>query len=200
MSLAEKSYFIQYKFIIPESMSHSTYTYQKLFRAIYGYTQRVTKSNGKTYAYHRNGILSTVPFIKQGKNCVIIPPEVFSNLKNFFQTGNNPTHKWELKGDWKAVYYLNEKDIDDVLVVKSLEELLDRSYVLSTSKDHEKLEEEVKNINSILQQNQKIDESYKKLVFESAQKIVQLPWFRQHYSKSERLMQFNKSYNELKTS
>lgn len=196
--MAEKSYFIQYKFIIPENMSHSTYTYQKLFRAIYGYTQRVTKSNGKTYAYHRNGILSTVPYIKQGKNCVIIPPEIFSNLKNFFLTGNNPTHKWQTKGDWKAVYYLNEKDVEDHLVIKSLEELIDRTFILSTSEGHEKIEEEIKNLVNLTQQNQKIDESYKKILLETAQKVISFPWFKQNYSKSERLMNFNKNYNVLR--
>lgn len=193
-----KGYFIQYKFIIPENMSHSNYTYQKLFRAIYGYTQRVTKSNGKTYAYHRKGVLSHTPFIKQGKNCVIIPVESFANLKNFFLTGNNPTHKWQVKGDWKAVYYLNEKDIDDTLVVKAVEDLVDRVFVLSTSKEHEKLEDEIKNISAMLKQEQKIDDNYKRIVVETAQKITTTPWFRQNYSKSERLMQFNKLLNELK--
>lgn len=197
--MPSKGYFIQYKFIIPEGMSHSNYTYQKLFRAIYGYTQRVTKGNGKTYSYHRRGVLSTIPYIKQGKNCVIIPQEAFANLKNFFLTGNNPTHKWFTKGDWKAVYYLNEKDIDDPSIIKAMEELIDRTYVLATSKEHEKIENEIKNTINLMQQNQKIDEGYKKIIIDSAQKIITLPWFKQHYSKSERLMIFNKLFNELRT-
>ena len=196
--MSAKGYFIQYKFIIPENMSHSNYTYQKLFRAIYGYTQRVTKSNGKTYAYHRQGVLSQIPFIKQGKNCVIIPVEAFANLKNFFLTGNNPTHKWQVKGDWKAVYYLNEKEVDDSFVVNALEVLLDRTFVLSTSKEHEKIEAEVRNILNLINQEQKIDENYKKILVDSAQKITNNPWFKQNFSKSERLMQFNKSLNDLK--
>lgn len=180
-------------------MSHSNYTYQKLFRAIYGYTQRVTKGSGKSYSYHRNGVLSPIPYIKQGKNCVVIPQEAFANLKNFFLTGNNPTHKWTSKGDWKAVYYLNEKDVDDHLVVKALEDLVDRTYVLSTSQNHERIESEIKNTITLIQQNQKIDENYKKIVLESAQKITTSPWFKQNYSKSEKLMIFTKLFNELRT-
>ncbi|HIH33118.1 MAG TPA: hypothetical protein HA227_02590 [Candidatus Diapherotrites archaeon] len=194
-----KGYFIQYKFIIPETMKHSDYTYQKLFRAIYGYTQRVTKSSGKSYAYHRKGILSTVPYVKHGKNCVIVPTEVFANLKNFFLTGNNPTHRWQLKGDWKAVYYLNEKDLEDSVVVKSLEELLDRTFILSSSKEHQTIESELKNTITLIAQSQKIDEGYKKVLLDTAQKIAGFPWFKQYYSKSERLMYFNKLYNDLRT-
>src|SRR4030042_1173873 len=82
-----KGYFIQYKFIIPENMKHSSYTYQKLFRALYGYTQAVFKSNGKTYHYHRAGVLSATPYLRPGKNCVIIPPGKFQHLLDFFKTG-----------------------------------------------------------------------------------------------------------------
>ncbi len=138
----DKGFFVQYKFILPETIKHSHYTYQKLFRAIYGYTQKVCKSNGKSYSYHRKGLLSDTPFIKHGKNCVIIPQDAFPELKNFFQTGKNPTHQWRTKGDWKAVYYLNEKDLTEEQITKAVEDYIDRYYV-PTGGAHEKLELEL---------------------------------------------------------
>ncbi|MFH0714977.1 MAG: hypothetical protein V1847_04595 [Candidatus Diapherotrites archaeon] len=196
--MPSKGYFVQYKFIIPETMKHSEYTYQKLFRAIYGYTQIVSKSNGKTYSYHRKGVLSDYPYIKQGKNCVSIPPEAFAELKSFFQTGSNPTHKWQKKGDWKAVYYLNDKDIADESIPGAIEDLMDRTFVLSTSKEHQKIESELKNLVELKKSNSPIDENYKKAVLETASKITSHNWFKQHFSKSARLTQFNNHLNELR--
>ena len=165
---------------------------------MYGYTQNVTKSNGKVYSYHRRGVLSEHPFLKQGKNCVIIPQEAFSSLKNFFLTGANPTHKWVVKGDWKAVYYLNDKDLDDQSVATAVEELIDRTFVLTTSKEHQKIESELKNLIELQKSSQSIDEAYKKIVLEHAYRITSNPWAKQSVSKSSRLAQFFENYNALK--
>ena len=130
-----KGYFIQYKFILPSSIKHSSYTYQKLFRAIYGYTQAVYKSSGKKYHYHREGLLSNIPHIRSGKNCVTIPKTTLQLLTKFFQTGANPTHKWQTKGDWKAVYYMDEKGLNMQDLIKSVEDWLKRTTIkLSKSK------------------------------------------------------------------
>ena len=102
---------VQYKFILPSDIKHSSYTYQKLFRALYGYTQNVSKSSGKTYRYHRPGVLSSFPFTKPGKNLVLIPKSALSALVDFFKTGKTPSHEWHVKGDWKAAYYTDERDI-----------------------------------------------------------------------------------------
>ncbi len=102
---------IQYKFILPANIKHSSYTYQKLFRAIYGYTQNVSKSSGKTYRYHRSGVLSVFPHSKPGKNAVLVPKSAVPALADFFKTGKNPSHDWHVKGEWKAVYYLDEKEL-----------------------------------------------------------------------------------------
>jgi len=128
-----KGYFIQYKFIVPESTKHSSYTYQKLFRALYGYTQNVTKSNGKTYHYLRKGILSDFPYIRPGKNCVIIPPKSFNSLDTFFKTGKNPSHYWRVKGDWKAVFYLDEKSLDENQVINAIKNQIKRAFQDSSS-------------------------------------------------------------------
>ncbi len=191
-------YFIQYKFIIPDSVKHSSYTYQKLFRALYGYTQNVSKSSGKTYRYHRKGVLSEAPYIRPGKNCVVIPPEAFNQLINFFKTGKNPSHYWRGKGDWKAVYYMDEKKLDEREVIRALEELLGRNYVLSTSDEHEKLDAEIANILNKTSSGAKVDESYKKLLLIEADKITRNSWFRECYSKSSKLSAFFKKYRALK--
>lgn len=194
-----KGYFIQYKFLIPENIKHSSYTYQKLFRALYGYTQNVTKSNGKTYKYHRKGILSGVPYIRPGKNCVIIPPAVFSSLIDFFKTGKNPSHKWAAKGNWRAVYYMNEKDVPLADVVPAVEELLERTFVLSAAKDHEPLLPEITALIELKKKNGQVDGVYKKIVVDEAQKISSLDWVFPALAKSEKLQKFSLALNELKS-
>jgi hypothetical protein len=191
-----KGYFIQYKFIIPESVKHSSYTYQKLFRALYGYTQVVNKSNGRSYKYHRRGVLSDVPYIRPGKNCVIIPPEIFQKLIEFFKTGKNPTHRWKGKGDWKAVYYMDEKEVGFEKIVSAFEELLDRAYVLTTSQEHERLAAEVEAMLDKGKEN--VDPSYKSVLLAECQKIIDFEWFKEAVKKSEKLSKFYESARQLK--
>ena len=191
----DKGFFVQYKFILPETIKHSHYTYQKLFRAIYGYTQKVCKSNGKSYSYHRKGLLSDTPFIKHGKNCVIIPQDAFPELKNFFQTGKNPTHQWRTKGDWKAVYYLNEKDLTEEQITKAVEDYIDRYYV-PTGGAHEKLELELATFLS-QQKNAPADPGRKRLLLSEAQRLVSHPWFKQAH-KTPKIASFYESYNKLR--
>ncbi|MBN2067132.1 MAG: hypothetical protein JW744_01550 [Candidatus Diapherotrites archaeon] len=191
-----KGYFIQYKFIIPDNLKHSSYTYQKLFRALYGYTQAVFKSSGKTYHYHREGVLSAVPYIRPGKNCVIIPPGVFQKLIEFFKTGKNPAHAWRGKGEWKAVYYMNEKDIDETTALKSIEGMLERKYVLTNAKEHEKL---INELNIAAEKGKSgLDPGYLSLLLAEAQPIVSNDWFKQVYNQSGKLKEFYSSYKKLK--
>lgn len=195
-----KGYFVQYKFIVPENTKHSEYSYQKLFRAIYGYTQKVTKSNGKTYSYHRKGILSDTPYIKQGKNCVVIPQNSFSKLKNFFLTGNNPTHSWRVKGDWKAVYYLNDKEINQEAVVKSLEDLLDRTYIQTKAREHEKIENEVENLVKQKKENPSQKNDFEKTTLGTAEEILSHIWFKENKNYSKKLSSFYQNTVDLRDS
>lgn len=188
-----KGYFIQYKFILPETTKHSSYTYQKLFRAIYGYTQDVFKSSGKRYSYHRAGVLSDFPYVRVGKNCVLIHPGVFSSLLEFFKTGKNPTHKWEGRGDWKAVYYMNEKEVSDDRLVVALEALLARRQVILPNHVPEKLHNCLKKLKS-----GELDSGHKALVLAEAQKVTENDWFKAIYSKSDQLSNFSALYKELK--
>ncbi len=193
-----KAYFIQYKFILPESIKHSTYTYQKLFRAIYGYTQNVTKSNGKVYHYHRKGVLSDTPYIRPGKNSVIIHPAAFAKFKQFCATGQNPSHNWRSKGDWKAVYYMDEKEIEDSKVVNALEELLDRTYITHNEKVPQKLHDELGTILDKHKLSEKVEESHKQAVLNEAQSVLSHEWFRTHYSNSPKLTEFNERIKSIK--
>ncbi len=192
-----KGYFIQYKFIIPENMRHSSYTYQKLFRALYGYTQAVFKSNGKTYHYHRPGVLSNTPYLRPGKNCVIIPPGNFQKLLEFFKTGRNPTHAWKGKGDWKAVYYMNEKDVSEKNAIIALEDLLSRHYVSTDSGKKEKLSAE---LNVVLEKAKKggVEKGYLGMLLAEARPVISNDWFKAVSAQSEKLKSFYSDYKKAK--
>lgn len=188
-----EGYYIQYKFILPESVKYSSYAYQKLFRAIYGYTQVVTKANGKKYFYHREGILSKYPFIRHGKNSVIIPHEALSSLIEFFKTGKNPTHKWSSKGDWKAVYYMDEKKIEEALIVEALERFLDKYYVSNPSgKGDILLKEKLETLNV-----SSITFSNKKVLLSEMNPLLSNTWFKVCKNKSEKLASFWELYQKL---
>lgn len=193
-----KAFFIQYKFLTPESIKHSSYTYQKLFRGLYGYTQNVSKSSGKSYKYHRAGVLSSAPYLRPGKNCVIIPKDQLSPLFDFFKTGRNPTHAWEGKGDWKAVYYMNEKEIPATDLVKPLELLLDRTYLKASLDSPVRLEQELSRLHSQIQSGQKVPEPYKKAVLDTAAKISSHEWFSLCSAKSNRLKEFTTLVSALR--
>ncbi|MDD3159356.1 MAG: hypothetical protein PHQ98_00090 [Candidatus ainarchaeum sp.] len=191
--MSERAYFIQYKFIFPGEIKHSSYTYQKLFRAIYGYTQSVNKSNGKVYKYHRAGILSNYPVVRVGKNCVIIPQEAFKSLQDFFKTGINPAHNWVIKGDWKCTYFLNEKDITTEQMVKSIKDLLARKFV-------ENIEGSIKlndELNRLISTND-YTENYLKLILNDVNGIINQPWFKSCYLSDQELLKFYENYKILK--
>lgn len=186
--MALDAYLIQYRFIIPKELKHSSYTYQKLFRALYGYTQVVQKHNGKTYRYHRKGVLSDFPFIRPSKNTVIIPPSALQSLLNFFNTGKNPAHRWQAKGSWRAVYYMNEYELAERDAAKALEKLLDRIY-LRVNKTKLPLLEVLRNYLEGAIQNVNKEELIKE-----SKKLISCEWFKKCYSLSEKLKEFKKSY------
>jgi hypothetical protein len=192
LGVTVRGYFVQYRFILPETTKHSSYTYQKLFRAIYGYTQAVYKSNGKIYHYPRKGILTDYPFLRPGKNCVIIPPAAFQSLQEFFKTGHNPTHNWTMKGDWKCTYFLNEKDISETEIVKAMQDLLSRKYIEGND-GLVKLSVELKRA---LETD--LSAGYVSGLLSMAQSIVELEWFREVYSQSKELGEFYNDYKQLK--
>ena len=193
-----KGYFIQYKFILPEHIKHSSYTYQKLFRALYGYTQNVTKSTGKAYKYHREGVLSKSPYLRPGKNCVIIPHNTFNPLISFFKTGKNPTHYWRGKGDWKAVYYMDEKDLNEADVLSALESQIDRTYITTSTDSPQQLSEALDLILNRIKDSTKIDSAYLTATLSDAEKVVSGQWFKEIYKKSPKLTSFYAKYKQVK--
>jgi hypothetical protein len=186
-----QAYFIQYRFILPESVKHSSYTYQKLFRALYGYTQCVYKSNGKAYKYHRPGVLSYTPYLKHGKNCVVIPPSALQPLIKFFKTGINPTHNWMEKGNWKAAYYMNEKVISAKDAAKALELLLNRYYI-SSSTEKVLLESE---LGRVLKEGG--PEQYLRFLVSESKNIIKNEWFNEAMPYSVRLKSFKDNLTSL---
>ena len=190
-----KGFFIQYKFIIPEETPHASYTYQKLFRALDGYTQNVTKSNGKTYHYHRCGVLSNTPYLRPGKNCVIISPKAFGALDTFFKTGKNPSHVWRVKGDWKAVFYMDEKDLEEGQVIYSIKEQIQRvfspGYIGTPLASASELVERQK-------AGEQIPAEKLSASLVEAENIVSGPWFKDVYLKDKDLRKFYDDYKVLK--
>ncbi len=190
--MSVRGYFVQYRFILPDSIKHSSYTYQKLFRAIYGYTQAVHKGSGKNYNYHREGILSNYPYIRPGKNCVIIPQQAFQSLQDFFKTGHNPTHNWESKGEWKCTYFLNEKDLNEADIIKAVNGLVSRKFVEGV----EGLALLPTEMKRALEGN--LSKEYVTKLVNESQKIVDLDWFKQVYSQSPELVEFFENHKKLK--
>ena len=190
-----KGYFVQYKFILPKEIKHSSYTYQKLFRAIYGYTQNVSKGGGKVYKYCRKGVLSEVPFLRPGKNSVIIPTSAFNQLITFLKTGKNPTHYWKSKGDWKAVYYMDEKQVSESDVVSALEALLSRLHLPGDSGD-------LKLVDQVEYLLENSDKQGAKALIEAtltgAEPLVSSEWFASYYKQSDMLSSFFEKYKKLK--
>ncbi len=191
-----KGYFIQYKFIIPEGVKHSSYSYQKLFRALYGYTQAVDKSSGKRYKYHRKGVLSEIPHIRPGKNCVIIPTENFQKLKDFFHTGKNPCHNWRGKGDWKANYYLDDKIIKDEDAIRALEEVLDKRFIFGGTTEPVSIHTAFRRLSEVSSGVQ--DKTYLPPLVQKAKEIINSEWFKNVYSRSEKLSEFYNNYKKTK--
>lgn len=191
-----KGYFIQYKFIIPDNTKHSSYSYQKLFRALYGYTQVVDKSNGKRYKYYRKGVLSEVPHIRPRKNCVVIPPEHFQGLIEFFKTGRNPAHYWKGKGDWKAVYYMNEKDVKEEEIVSAMEKVIDKNFIFQGFKEPISIFASFRKFSQTSLTER--DKSYAGLVVQRVKNLVNSDWFKSVYSRSDKLSELYSSYKKIK--
>ncbi len=122
-----KGYSVKYTF--KGGKKHSSYEYQRFFRAIYGYTQVVRKRNGKEYKYMREGVLTRFPYIRIGRCHVIIPEEALGPLVEFFKTAKNPAHKFQYLGEWKVSYFLEEITVKPEQARDAVLSALDRILV-----------------------------------------------------------------------
>ena len=141
-----KSNYIKYKFNFEENIKHSSYLYQKIFRSIYGYKQNVSKNNNKKYVYFRKGVLNNIPFIRPGKNSIIIPLRLEHKLIDFFNTGNSPTHNWKEKGNWSVDYKIDVVDISINNIIKATEEFIKNYLIISSDGSLKKILDEIKYI------------------------------------------------------
>ncbi|MCX8189753.1 MAG: hypothetical protein N3F05_00825 [Candidatus Diapherotrites archaeon] len=136
--------------------------------------------------------MSDVPFIRPSKNSIIIPVDSFQKLINFFNTGENPAHRWSSKGEWKAVYYLSDKQINEQLAAKACEKVLDRQWV---SSNNEKIL--LENFLSKLPTT-RTDQNSKEIILPTCNKLISHEWFLKSYSYSERLTNFKRLCESLK--
>ena len=84
--------------------------------------------NKKTYLYHREGVLENIPYIRPGKNSVIIPINTEHKIINFFNTGKSPTHHFREKGEWAINYNIEKIEINDTDIIKTID-----TFINSTS-------------------------------------------------------------------
>lgn len=196
MFLMRKATNVQYKFISNGKVKHSSYNYQKLFRALYGYTQNVTKSNGKTYTYSRKGILTDLPYIKTGKNSVIIPETHKDSVVQFFETGKNPAHYWKSKGNWKAIYYLEDKILSGTEITVAVENQIKRTYLEDPAGNNEKID---KLVNYYSENKKSLQEFHniKNILLQKIEKVRGHSWYNIALSSSDAVKEFEDNYKKL---
>jgi len=189
-----RSIFIKYKFLFIENTTHSSYLYQKVFRSIYGYTQNVTKKNNKIYNYFRNGVVSCLPYIKSGKNSLILPVGCETELIDYFETGTNPTHNWKSKGNWTAEYKKDFIEIDKESVIKAIELHINNYLIINNENKSIKLLDEI----SLILSKENLSINYINYLIAIMKKIIDTNWFIESYKDSNDLQKFYDTYNKLK--
>lgn len=115
----------------------SSYVYQRFYRALYGYTQVVSKASGKRYTYHRDGVLTRHPFIKDSRNSVIIPDSALQPLLSFLKTGQNPAHRFTNISNWTDLvkYSVQETTISAEDAAHAVFSAISRLYVKALTGD-----------------------------------------------------------------
>ncbi len=106
----------------------SSYIYQRFFRALYGYKQIVSKSNGRRYVYYRPGVLTNHPYIRVGKTAVVVPASALQPLMSFLKTGQNPAHRFTFTGQWPDIvkYSMEETSVADEAAAEAVVAALSR--------------------------------------------------------------------------
>ncbi len=190
-----KAYMVKYKVKMNADYNHSDYNYQKIFRAIYGYTQNVTKSNGKIYIYHRPGILSKTTYIKKGKNEVIVPKDSLTNLLDFFKTGENPTHKWYEKGNWSATYTLYDIDVSEQQAKKAIDRVITNTFIVDDDGNTKRI---LNLLEDNLNENKIISIPLKNTLFLEIKKIFSLEWYNEINEKTQIMQKLDSLTKEFK--
>jgi hypothetical protein len=189
-----RSVLIKYKFIFKDNITHSSYLYQKVFRSIYGYNQNVTKKNNKIYNYFREGVISNHPYIKYGKNSLILPIGCESELLDYFETGKNPTHNWRIRGDWKVEFTKDFIDVDIESVSKALEDLINSYKIINSENKEVKLNDEL----DIILTKENLNVNYINTLLNIMKRIINTNWFNEVYQSNSNILKFYETYNKLK--
>jgi len=191
-----KAYMVKYKVKMIGNYNHSDYGYQKIFRAIYGYTQNVTKGNGKIYIYHRPGILSKTPYIKKGKNEVIVPKDSLTSLLDFFKTGENPAHKWSEKGNWSATYTLYDVDVSEQQSKKAIDRVINSTFIVD---DDATVKRVLNLLEELFEQNKAPSAPLKNTLYNEFKKIQSLEWYTMITDKTTIIKRFDTLVSRFKS-
>jgi hypothetical protein len=192
------SNYIKYKFLFKDDIKHSSYLYQKVFRSIYGYTQNVTKKDKKTYLYHREGTLENTPYIRPGKNSIIVPINTEHNIINFFNTGKSTTHNFKEKGEWSIDYTIDKIEINDTDIIKAVENFIDNLNIVSIDGNKQKLSEELNKLIANSEYLSKYKKANKDNLLNKLKKIQEIDWINKVKEKSEKVNSFYNNINKIK--
>jgi hypothetical protein len=180
--------FIKYKFIFNKDIKYTSYTYQKVFRDIYGYNQNVTKKNNKVYKYFRKGIINDIPFIKPGKNAIILPIGYKDKLKTYFDNLKYKSNKYDL------TYSIEKIDINDESIVFAIEKFINNYYIINLSNKNKNLLNELDNI--II--NKINDKNYILYILKKCNFLFNINWVNDIKDKSKLVIDLFNKYNIVK--
>ena len=180
--------FIKYKFIFNKDIKHTSYTYQKVFRDIYGYNQNVTKNNNKVYKYFRKGIIYNIPYIKPGKNAIILPIGFEQELIKYFDSIKDISDKYTL------TYSINKIDINKESVIQSFEKFINEFEIINLDNKNNLL---IKELDYIINNNIN-NKNYLLYIIKQCEYIINLNWFDDIKDQSELITSFYNKYNIIK--
>lgn len=176
---------VTYKLVLPPKTHYKSYHYQKVFRAMYGYTQNVTKSNGHRYQYYRKGILTDSPIVRIGKCVIVLQEKEIQPLKTFFESGKNPGHTWWKKQPFKMVHVINDYNVTEFQVIRAIEEWVRDYTIQATNAETGSLAKIVMN-----QSDKPVDIHGVKEIKNMIQLFGSNEWFSQYYYRSPFLVEF----------
>ena len=183
MGVPMRGYYVRYWF--KGETPSPRYAYQRFFRALYGYTQVVKKANGKTYVYYREGVLTRYPYVKEGKNSVVVPSNALEPLVEFFNTGKNPAHDFTYLDDWNVVYQLEQVGVSENEAFRAVVEAVYRILV--------RTEEGYVPFKALLDSpHPTVQDLY--YIKEYGSGIVESEWFKEVYERDELLKRLYEYY------
>lgn len=180
------SNYIKYKFTFNDNIKHSSYLYQKMFRSIYGYTQNVTKKDKKTYWYHREGVLEDIPYIRPGKNSIIVPINTEHKIINFFNTGKSPTHNFKEKGEWSINYNIEKIEINQEDIIKTIDAFINSIIIISIDGKNTKIIDELNKIINDKDYASKFKKANKDNLVLKINNILKIDWIVKTKESSEK--------------